>query len=113
MLNKLVLKIQAFIAMRAKIAEAKSLFHKDGERRFIVPFNDGTMDVLTKNEAFALKAEGHLPKDLTAKTIYGACFYFTNTKVKHEKVQSEMPRREFKRRMKSYYNWFILHHGIR
>ena len=96
--------------MRFYIIQARSLYEYDGRRRFIIPFNDGTIEVLTKSEALALKASGQLPADFTAKTIYNACFFYTNTRASHEKVQSEMPMRERNRRMKYYYKWFTNHH---
>lgn len=39
------LKVQAYLAFRARVIEARSLFAADGHRRFIIPFTDGTMEV--------------------------------------------------------------------
>lgn len=105
------LKVQAYLAFRARVIEARSLFAADGHRRFIIPFTDGTMEVLTQDEAIHLKDVGRLASDLSAKTIYGACFFFTATTNKHSRVQCEMPKIEVRRRKAYYYKWFIKHHS--
>lgn len=110
MFENFIIGIQAKMAMKAKIGEARSLFKKDGKRRFIIPFRDGTMGVITKDEALALKAANELPIDLTAKTLYNACFFYTETSSAHSKVKCEMPEHERERRYKFYKNWFIKHH---
>lgn len=103
-------KLQAYLAFKSVCSEADALFRKDGVRRFVIPFNDGTIEVLTASEALALKTEGHLAKDLTAKTLYGACYYFSATNNHNAKVKCAMPDREVKRRRQVYYRWFERHH---
>ena len=110
MLHFIINRIQAYFALRSRVSEARALFRKDGKRRFVIPFNNGTMEVLTREQAMALKKEGHLASDLTPKLMYNACFFFTDTKELHNHVKCEMPQREFKRRRKSYYKWFDRHH---
>lgn len=103
-------KLQAYLAIKSMYGKADALFQKDGVRRFVIPFNDGTMEVLTAKEALALKAEGHLAKDLTAKTLFHACYYFTDTTSATAKVKCAMPKREKERRRKVFYLWFDAHH---
>lgn len=103
-------KLRATIAFNAACSAARALQKKDGKRRFLIPFNSGEMEVLTKEEALALKKNGQLAKDLTAKTIYGACFFFTDTDDKTASVKCEMPSHERRRRRAFFYTWFEKHH---
>lgn len=102
--------MQAWMAMRSKISEAEALFKKDGQRRFLIPFSDGLVDILTKDEAMTLKKQGLLARDLTAKNIYNACYYWTDTKVEHAASKGRIPKREYNRRYKAYVKWFERHH---
>jgi len=98
-------KIQAYLALRSKIAEANALFANDGKRRFVMPVHN-SLEVLSVDEALTLKKQGALAADLTRKTIYGACFYWTDTTNINPAAKGKMPKFEMQRRKPYYYKWF-------
>jgi len=110
-MRKLFIKLQAWLAYKSKCGEADALFKKDGKRRFVIPFNTGEMEVLTKEEALCLKKQNRLARDMSAKTIYGACFYFTDTNDQTSASKCRMPKIERDRRIQYYYTWFERHHS--
>lgn len=111
MFKNFLLRLQGRIALRLKMKEADALFRKDGERRFLICMKNGTLAVLTKEEALTMKHLGNFPLDFTAKTIYGCAVYFTGTKQANARTKTAMPKVEIERRRDlAFMPWFIKHH---
>ncbi len=111
MFNNFFLRLRGRIALRCKMREADALFRKDGERRFLICLRNGSLAVLTKDEALTMKHLGNFPSDFTAKTIYGCAVYFTGTNQETARTKTAMPKVEVKRRRDlAFLPWFIKHH---
>ena len=102
-------KFQAHLCLAAKQREADAKHRTDGKRYFVLPMH-GTLQVINIEEALTLKKQGALPADLTNKTIYNACYYWSDTSSKHAAAKGAMPKFEQKRRKPYFYRWFESHH---
>lgn len=102
-------KMIAYLAIRSKMIEANKKFKATGKRHFVIPVH-GVLETLCVDEALTLKKQGVLPADLSKKTIYGASFYWSDTTSPNPAAKGAMPKYEYRRRRKVFYEWYERNH---
>lgn len=108
-MKKFFIKLQAYLCLRSKIAEANARHKQDGKRYYVIPVKR-TLQVVNIEEALTLKKQGSLPADFSNKLVYNIAYYWSDTKAPKPAAPGAMPSFEIKRRRQVFYRWFANNH---